>query len=290
MLSKTVMLLLLLLFYTLIGAAQELKGRTVSATSDKAVAFATVGVKGKALGSTADETGHFAFAVPATLPSTDSVIISCIGFQALRLMVGQLRQAEAVWHLQPQVQTLSEVRVRHARLKPAILGRDAIGGVAWWGTSSRDTSGAGANDERGRELLTLLPVRRNCYLDTFRFYVQHNDFRAIRFRFKLYEIVDGRPGRQLLTDDIQFTMTSQQTGWIKLDLHAYNIQLRKGQRVAVGFQWLHDDRLSPEKGVFGSLAAFPSAGHRALLRKKSEDEWRTYPMNLSMYLAVQQFN
>lgn len=289
MLSR-ILLSILLISCEFTSIAQQLKGRVVADASGKAVAFATVGIKGRALGSTADETGHFAFAVPPELSAADSVIISCIGFRSRATTVGQLRQGEATWRLQPQVQPLNEVKVRHPRLKPNIMGRDAVGGMAYWTTNSRDTSDTVIGDERGRELATVLSVRKNCYLDTFRFHVQQNDFKTIRFRFTLYEMVDDRPGRQLLNDDIQFALTSQQTGWIGLNLRDYNIQLRKGQTVAVGIQWLHGERLTPEKGGFGDRAAFPSAGHRALLRKKSEAEWHSFPMNLSMYLAVQQYD
>lgn len=274
---------------TLTGWAQQLTGHVLAASSGRPVAFATVGIKGKAIGSTADESGHFAFAVPTTLPGTDSVIISCIGFRALRLTVGQLRQAEAVWRLQPQVQTLSEVRVRHARLKPAILGRDAEGGLAAWSTNSRDTSVAVVSDERAREMLTVLPVRRSCYIDSFRVYISHNDFKPVRFRFTLYRIVDGQPAQSLLTDDIQFVLPSQRTGWIGLDLRPYNIELRRGQTIAAGFQWLAGERLNPENGVLCGPGAFPSVGHRVLLRRKSEAAWRSFPMNVSMYLAVQEY-
>ncbi|HEX8329315.1 MAG TPA: carboxypeptidase-like regulatory domain-containing protein [Hymenobacter sp.] len=195
-----------LLSCTLASTAQQLKGRVVAAASGKPVAFATVGVKGKALGSTADEMGHFVFAVPATLPATDSVIISCVGFRAQRLTVGQLRQAEAVWCLLPQSQTLSEVQVRHSQLRPAIMGRNEVGGMAYWTTSIRDSMLTVGSDERGWEVATVLPVRRSCYVDSFRFYVARNDFKPVRFRFTLYELTNDRPTRQLLTNDIQFTL------------------------------------------------------------------------------------
>ncbi|WP_375416168.1 carboxypeptidase-like regulatory domain-containing protein [uncultured Hymenobacter sp.] len=272
---------------TLTGWAQQLTGRVLAASSGRPVAFATVGIKGKALGSTADERGHFAFAVPATLSGTDSVVISCIGFRALRLTVGQLRAPETVWRLQPQAQTLGDVQVRHPKLKPAIIGRKAVGGLAYW--SARDTSLNVASDERGREMLTVLPVRRSCYVDSFRFHVERNDFKLIRFRFTLYQITSGRPTRELLTDDIQFTLLSQQTGWVSLDLSAYNIRLRKGQTVAAGIQWLQSEKLDPKNAVLGGTAAFPSVGHRVLVRSKSEAQWRSYPFNMSMYLAVQEF-
>jgi hypothetical protein len=161
---------LLVLLGPLAGQAQELKGRIVAAASGQPVAFATVGVKGKMLGSTADEGGRFAFAVPIALPTEDSVIITCIGFRSLALTVGQLR-----------------------------------------------------------------------------------------------------------------------SGWIGVDLRPYNIELRHGETIAAGFQWLAGERLNPENGVLSGPAAFPTVGHRVFLRRKSEAAWRSYPMNVSMYLAVQEY-
>lgn len=274
--------------------AQELKGQVLTASSDKPVAFATVGIKGKALGSTADESGRFAFAVPSTLPSADSAVISCVGFRALRLTVGQLQaKPGTAWRLQPQAQTLGEVQVRHPQLKPAIMGRKAVGGMAYWTTKIRDSTLTVASDERGWEVATVLPVRRSCYVDSFRFYVSQNDFKPVRFRFVLYELTNDLPTRQMLTDDIQFTLPSQQTGWVSLDLRAYNIELRKGQTVAAGIQWLQGEKLDPKggpkRGALSGPGAFPSVGHRVLVRDKSEAEWRTLPVNVSMYLVVQEY-
>ena len=131
-----------------------------------------------------------------------------------------------------------------------------------------------ASDERGWEVATVLPVRRSCYIDNFRFYVSQNDFKPIRFRFVLYELTDNRPTRQLLTDDIQFTLPSRQTGWASLDLRAYNIGLRKGQTVAAGIQWLQgeklDPRSGPKSGALSGPGAFPSVGHL----REPEAVWR----------------
>ena len=279
----------LFIFGTLASWAQELKGRVVAAASGRPVAFATVGIRGKTLGSTANEAGRFAFAVPLNQPAADSVIISCIGFRSLGLTVGQLRRADNVWCLQPQAQVLKEVQVRHARLKPALLGRNAVGGLAAWATSTRDTSVIMGGDERGRELTTVLPIRRSCYVDSFRIYISHNDFKLVRFRFILYTVVKNRPTQTLLTDDIQFVLPSQRTGWVGLGLRSYNIKLERGQTIVAGIQWLQGERLVPDKGVLSGTGAFPSVKHHVLVRGKSEAEWRSLPVNISMYLAVQQY-
>jgi hypothetical protein len=278
----------LLLLPALRTTAQQLRGRVIVAGTQQPVPFAAVGIKGQALGSTADEAGRFAFAAPVTQAATDSVIISCLGYRPCRLTLGQLRAAEASWPLTPVPQVLREVQVQHGQLTPAVLGRRATGGVAHWTTALRDVSPLAA-DERGWEICTLLPVRRSCYLDAFHVYIEQNGFAPIRLRFMLYAVEDGQPRRPLLTEDIQFTIPQQQTGWATLDLSSYHIQLPKGQTVAAGIQWLQGARLPEATEAFGGPGALPALGHRVALRDKSEAAWRVLPINVSMYLDVQQY-
>ncbi|GAA4386815.1 carboxypeptidase-like regulatory domain-containing protein [Hymenobacter koreensis] len=281
-------LFLFLLLCSSVLRAQQLTGNVVTADSGQPVAFATVGVKGKAVGTTTNEAGRFAFTAPESVVAQDSVIISCIGYRPLRLTIDQVKQSNRTWQLQPARQALQEVRVRHGRVAPAVLGRDAIGGAAHWTTALRDVE-ALKTDERGWEIVTLLPVRKSCYLDAFSVYIEQNGFQPVRMRFMLYSVENGKPGRQLLTDDIQFVIPSQQTGWATVDLSSYNIHLPKGQTVAAGIQWLHGEKLPNATQALGGPGAIPSVGSRVAIRNKSEDNWRVLPVNVSMYLAVQQY-
>ena len=61
------------------------------------------------------------------------------------------------------------------------------------------------------------------------------------------------------------------------------------QTVAAGFQWLQGEKLPIKYGQFSGPGIFPSVGHRVLVREKSEAEWRSFPVNVSMYLAVQEY-
>ncbi|WP_162910554.1 carboxypeptidase-like regulatory domain-containing protein [Hymenobacter oligotrophus] len=282
-----------ILFATLLGAAmpaqaQQLGGRVVAAASGHGVAFATVGVKGKAVGTTTDAAGHFALKTPADIADADSVIISCIGYHSCRTTVQALRNRSQAWELAPLTQPLPEVRVKHGRVRPATLGGKMESGMAHWSTATRDI-GALADDERGWEVATVLPVRRNSYIDGFHFYLEQNEFKLVRLRFMLYEVVGGKPTKPLLTQDVQFTVPSAQTGWASVDLRPYNVQLRKGQTVAAGIQWLQGEKLTPASTKFGGPGAFPSALHRAVVRDKSEATWHSFPINASMYLAVQEY-
>ncbi|OON70004.1 carboxypeptidase-like regulatory domain-containing protein [Hymenobacter sp. CRA2] len=288
MIARTLRLLLLFNI-PLAAAAQHLAGRVVAAGSEQPVPFATVGIKGQPVGTTADEAGRFAFAPAASLSATDSVVISCVGYRSLRLPAAALRQAGATYLLTPVVQTLREVQVRHGQVRPATLGGKVERGTAHWNTAIRDVSAVGA-DERGWEVATVLPVRRSCYLDGFNLYIEENQFRQIRLRFMLYAVEHGQPTRLLLTDDIQFMIPSQQTGWTNVDLRGYNLHLERGQTVAAGIQWLQGEPLTAQSHRFGGPATFPALGHRTLVRDKSEARWRSYPANAGMYLDVQEYD
>ncbi|MBF9140496.1 carboxypeptidase-like regulatory domain-containing protein [Hymenobacter properus] len=288
MLPRLFLLLLLALTSLLpsraTAQAPPLAGR-VQAASGQPVAFATVGVKGKAIGTTADATGRFAFAPPPTLTAADSVIISCVGFRSLRLTVAQLQRPGAVWTLQPMSQELQEVHVRHAQLKPGFIGcRSTFSPLQWTTDSAADV-----RDVRGWELATMVPVRKNSFVDSFRVYFAHNEFRSLRLRFLLYDVQHGKPDRLLVNDDIQFLVPNQRTGWVGLDLRRYNLYLTKGQTVAAGIQWLQGEKATPKSQRLSGPVLLPTLINRTLIRQKSQAAWEKYAGNVSMYLAVQQY-
>ncbi|WP_400191019.1 carboxypeptidase-like regulatory domain-containing protein [Hymenobacter sp. B81] len=282
-------LLLLLLgpiFLSSLAPAQQLSGRVLMQATDQPIPFATIGVRGQAIGSTADEAGRFAFADPAGLAATDSVFISCVGFRSRGLTVAQLRQAPgASWRLAPLTHALREVQVRHPQLKPGFLGcRSALSPLQWTTADEDDV-----DDARGWELATMVPVRRHSYVDGFHVYFGQNEFKSLRLRFMLYDVQEGRPARLLLTDDIQFTVPDQRRGWTSIDLRRYNLHLSKGQTVAAGIQWLQGEKARPDSKVLSGPVLMPSLYNRTLIRQKSEAPWEKHAANVSMYLAVQQY-
>ncbi|TGE28725.1 carboxypeptidase-like regulatory domain-containing protein [Hymenobacter metallicola] len=280
------LLLLLLLSYCYHAPAQTSTTGQVSTAAGAPVPYASVGVQGKAVGTVADAGGAFALATLGSAAPTDTVVVSCVGYQARKLRLAELRQRPVVvLALVPA--PLREVQVRHAKVTPGTLGRTKTGGTAHWSTSIRDISEADGN--RGWEVATLLPIRKSCYLDSFHVYIEKNEFELIRLRFNLYSIERGQPTQQLLTQDVQFTIPANQTGWIDVDLTPYHLHLAKGQRVAAGIQWLQGQQSAPTSRQFGGPGAFPAPRHRSLVRDKSEASWRAYPIHVSMYLDVQTY-
>lgn len=286
------MRLLLLLLLTcgspLLLSAQNLRGRVLRADSTAApVPFASIGVKGKAAGTVADAQGRFRFPDSPDLTATDSVIVTAVGYRPARLLLGQLRQADLTIRLQTQTQILREVTVRHRQLRPQILGRTGTSGMAHWGVNSIVKDSVRRREKLGSEFGTFLTSPRNCYVDDFNVYVQHNPFRQVRLRLLFYAVRDKRPAELLLPQDIQLVLTDQQRGWITVDLRPYNLQFSKGQKVVVALQWLDAVGETPNYQSFDVPALLPSPLHLVYTRDKSQAIWNYYPVRPSMYLNVQ---
>lgn len=267
--------------------AQNLQGTVLHDSLATPVPFASVGVRNKPFGTVTDALGHFSFPDSPELSAQDTVVVSCVGYWPVRVPLPALRrQQPAPVRLRPKAQALREVTVRHQRLRQETLGHSGNSGLARWGVSSM-TPDSARRDMRGREFGTFLRPTRSCYVDSFNVYLTSNPFRTVRFRLMLYTVRDGKPATALLPNDVQFVVRDQRTGWISVDLRSYNLQLDKKQPVALALQWLDNDTPSSERWFFGIPAVFPAPLHQVFGRDKSQAQWKTHPMQPSMYLAVQ---
>ncbi|MBB4602103.1 hypothetical protein HNQ93_002328 [Hymenobacter luteus] len=251
------------------------------------VPFASLGVRNKPLGTVTNEFGRFQFPDSPTLSGQDTVVVSCVGYWPVRLPVQQLRQHPAVVRLRPRAQALREVTVQHRQLRPEVLGHSGKSGLARWGIGGMAQDSSRQHDMRGREFGTFLKPARNCYVDSFNVYIESNPFTALRLRLMLYTVRNGKPAEPLLTDDVQFVVRDQRTGWVSVDLRSYNLRLEKKQPVAVAMQWLDSEGAFQNNWFFGIPAVFPAPLHQVFGRDKSQARWKTFPMQPSLYLAVQ---
>jgi uncharacterized membrane protein YqaE (UPF0057 family) len=266
--------------------AQTVLGSISRADSGAPVPYASVGVKGKPLGTVANDAGQFRLEALAQALPADTVVISCVGFLPHKRLVSDLRQRPVVV-LTAQATQLTEVSVRHGKLIPQVLGREATGGMAHWGNwAPKDSL---PKDKRGWEVGTFLTPAQNCFVDAFSLYVERNNFRFVRFRIMLYAAEGNHPTTLLTDQDMQFVLGAQQTGWVKVDLRSYNLHLKKDQKIALALQWLDNDEPMTTGKHISVPAAFPDPFHRAYIRDKSEAGWQIFPVKPSMNLSVQTY-
>lgn len=257
-----------------------LEGQVLNERTNEPVPFATLGVPGRGIGTVADEQGRYLLRLPPGL--TDTLVVTSVGFSRTAIAPAALASGQRVFRVAPQEQTLRDVVVEHPRVHPALLGRNKEKGDVHWtgGSSGKET----VDDEWGWEMGTLLHPTRPTYLEEFHVFLAANTYEQLRFRLNLYTVENGRPGRALLTQDIQLLTSNQQRGWLTVDLRPYALTLA-AQPVMATIQWLQSEKTNPWDKYF----SIPVTRHNKQVmveRENSQAAWTIHAMQPSLYFTV----
>lgn len=258
--------------------------RIIDAVTGRAIPYGSVGVKNKPIGTVADSDGHFLVAPLGTAAATDTVVISCVGFQSRKVLLAELLKQSEI-RLTPQSQTLNEVVVLGAGWKRHTIGRDGTWGITYYNFHlATDTQPA---SKLGREVGTILHVKPGSYIEDAHFYIGRNNFKDLKFRLNVRALdALDHPAEALLTQDVIITVATQAQGWQHIDLRPYNVNVSNRARVAVTLEWLDGAPVKPEEWSGLLIPAALSATHRMVFRDKSEDQWKVQPVNLSLYVTA----
>ncbi|PRY08977.1 pimeloyl-ACP methyl ester carboxylesterase [Pontibacter ummariensis] len=279
-------LLLLLLHASAAGQNLLLSGEVVDRFQNKPVPFATIGIKGKGLGTVADETGKFSFNVPTTAVSDEEqVIVSCVGYKNVETTVSAFKQGHLQISLPPAQINLKQVTVKARKVKTRTFGRT---GSATLMAANMFTESNLVSDELAKEQGTVIKLDEEVLLRDFNMYVVFNRFKYVKFRLNIYSVSDGLPDQSLLKEDIVFDVTEPK-GWVKVDLSKYHIFLEGLDKVAVTIQWLKSEAIEGNRKSFG-ISAVPVPTHAILFRDKSQGKWKEVsPGHLSFYLTADSY-
>ncbi len=284
---KLLLYVFLLLSYA--SAASQgltLKGEVVDRAENKPVPYATIGIKGKSLGTVADENGRFSFTIPATaVADEEQVIVSCVGYKSVETTVSSFKKGHQLISLSPAQINLNEVTVKSRKVKTKTFGRT---GNSTMMVSRMYTENNLVSDELAKEQGTIIKLDEEVLLKDFNMYVVFNRFKYVRFRLNLYSVKDGLPDQSLLKEDIRFDVT-EKNGWVKVDLSKYHIFLEGQDKVAVTIQWLKSEAIEGQRKSF-AISAVPLPTHSILFRDKSQGLWKEVsPGYLSFYLTADSY-
>lgn len=263
--------------------AQALSGqiRVVDARGGQPIPYASVGVRGRPLGTVADAAGAFPLAEIGAA-ATDTVVISCVGYAPYQLLAGQLTPATML-RLTPQQTTLSEVVVRGRPPRRIVLGHNWVS--AFTSVTFYTTADTVPHARLGRELGPLLNLRHPVRLERFHLFTSGRDFKSVTFRLNLYAVRNGEPQNSLLRQDIIFTVPGQRRGWNEVDLRPYAIALAGPQQIVATVQWVASEEGRP-KSRFLDIPVHLSAFHTTFRRDKSAQSWLKSGANPSFYFEA----
>jgi len=255
--------------------------RVVDSQRKEPIPYASVGVPNKPLGTVADAHGTFSLSQIGAAPS-DTLVISCVGFQAQKLTVRDLGQQSEI-RLAPQAQTLAEVVVHGGQPRRAIIGHNWVSAFTSYGFYT--TADTVPHARLGREIGVLLHVKHPALVENFHLFTSGRDFKSVTFRLNIYAVENGQPRHSLLRQDVVFTVNGQGRGWTDVDLRPFAITLAGQQQVVATVEWLSSEA-GRAGGKFLDIPTHLSAVHTTYSRSKSAQDWTTYGSNPSMYFDV----
>ncbi len=253
------------------NAQTIIKGRVLK-TSNHAISYVNIGIKGKNIGTVSDENGDFSLLLK-TENRQDTLTFSCIGFEELSLPIKKITEEQtSVFYLKEKVLELKEVVISSQNPKIKILGTKSTNPLLWGSPTSKE----------GKDIVEMgkfIEIKKSSELQKLNIYLKGINMDSATFRINFYAIKNEMPAERIIEKNI-LKKKSLRNGWIEIDLREYNLVFEKDFVVAIEFL--------PEKDHKGySFWYGGQLGGSTLARTSSLGTWQKMKgASVSMYLTV----
>ena len=260
-----------------------LKGIVLDKETNAPLAYVSVGILNGPWGTVTDTTGHFIFNIGQEIDS-DTLQLSIVGYSTLRISVKDFMSAsDKTIRLSEKIQPLAEVTVTNSkqRVHTEIIGRQAVSKLVQVSVHNKKSADETIGSEMGMRYKTS---RKNAIIKDFNFYVSANNFNFIKFRVNIYSVQNDMPDSLLYDKQIFATVDHFKTGWTKIDLEQYNIQVHGGFIVTV--QWIESRMDKKENPITILPVALTPFSKNCYVRIASQDKWKRMAVNLSSFVTL----
>jgi len=261
-----------LLFFSGYSYSQLLVGRILN-EDNQSIAYASVGIKSKKAGIVADSSGKFKLILPEFVKDNDSVIISSIGFQSLRMTI-KTAAAQSEFILKPISKDLPEVSL-NSFLHTATVGSSSQDFTFYRGWFERKTGG---------EIGKIVGIPHKKYKLDKIFFKADNSCDTCWVRLHIRKMNGDDPGDELLTDNIIVPFSKlNYSDYPAFDLSEYNVVLTE-KRVFIGFEVLNCTSFESKTS---SLCFIGTETGDYLYKSYANSPWEKglyYNIDISMFL------
>ncbi|MDX1911904.1 MAG: carboxypeptidase-like regulatory domain-containing protein [Saprospiraceae bacterium] len=263
-------------------AQKTITGRVSEAPSGEALAYVSIGIPGTSIGTVSGEDGRFTLEIPekTALSDRDSMQFYLLGYRPQTMPFGAAVSGMLDIRLEPGVLQLREVVIRPDETRLKVLGKvkSKYRMVVNYALEGKINQNLGA--EIGRRFTVKKPTR----LESFQFFVAANNFDTVRFRINVYDLQKGKPGDNLLHEQIIVPLVGKKTGWVKVDLQAYEVYAEDD--LVVGVEWIYGSKGGTELTI---PIAMPAPGSKHFYKYGSRNRWKAFTaMSAAMTLEVRQ--
>lgn len=268
---------------TLSTGNTTLNGKVLEKETNLPLAYASVGVLDKPLGTVSDTLGRFSFSITDE-NLTDTLQVSLVGYNSLRIAVKDfINNADKSIQLTANPVQLSEVIVTPLTLgkNTEIIGRQGSGKLIQVSVHHKTSFDETIGSEMGMLYKTDKP---NAILKDYNFYISANNFNYIKFRVNIYSIKNGMPDTLMYNKQIFSILDNFKTGWTKVDLEQFNIRVSGEFVIAV--QWVECRKDKKEKPVTIVPVALAPFSKNCYIRIASQDKWIRKGMKPSNFITI----
>ncbi len=247
----TLFFLLFIFKCSLTFSQNSLKGVVLDAESNKPVPYVSIGITDKPNGTVSNAEGEFKIDLDTKVNNNDTLKFSSVGYQSKAFLVAELRDkfkgGPLNISLEKAVKELKQVTINAKRVNVKILGYETVSKLLGLGFGSNSI---------GSQAGVRIPIKHpNTNIENLSFFIIQNSFERLTLRVNIYEMKDGKPGDNILTENIIYKVEHKQTGKITIDLSQYNINVDKD--VLITLEWIEaqsatDSTFSVSAVLFGS--------------------------------------
>ncbi len=250
------------------GLIQDANGQPIS--------YVNVGIVGTSTGTVSKEDGSYSLFFKANTNENDTVRFSIIGYESQIFLIKELKDQQTIV-LAEGVVELSEVVVRPNLSNQKTVGRSKTNG----GRKVNFSIAKKPRQNLGAEIGKKFKVKnRPTQIESLSFFIRSNNFSATKFRISFYSIKKNMPDQHLTNQDIIVSVEDKKTGWINVDLSAYDIFTKKDFIATI--QWIDS---SADGQSLAMPIRFPVFGKKHYYKFGSQAKWKRYK-NMSISMTV----
>lgn len=223
-----VFLLVSILFVTVSGNSQVLRGTVRDSKTGEMLPYANIGIKGKQIGGISDREGRFLLDLANAMPA-DVLVVSYVGYSSEVIQVSKLDFTKEVEiRLVPSTMQLNEV-VIHDKKEMIVLGNKS--------KSSRHTGWGDFTSSRGRAIGLLipandLPVRVNSVF----FHLDACEFDSALVRINFFYANNEQLTPLASQQKNIFHTINQKKGWVEVRI--WEDIILRNEKIIVAIEWL----------------------------------------------------
>jgi len=258
-----------------------ISGMIMEKGSSQSLAYVSIGIPDKSLGTVADSTGHFAMIIQKE-NLTDSLLISLVGYESRKVSISEfVANNNHIIELSRKYYELQEIVIGNKQqMVSEVAGRKSDGRTLQFSFIDKNAKANCLGSEIG---MKIKPGKVPAILQDFNWNFSGNNLASIKFRVNVYSLKNNLPDTLLSRSEIYTTVTNSKTGWNKVDLTAYHITVNSD--FVISLEWVENSVNENEKPKV-LLPGGISFSNTSYFRLASQDKWRKGSVIISFNVTL----